>query len=352
MLFRSKSLIQFGIAKRVTDVLESSGLSYVIFDGVQPNPTIDNINLGLSLYKENGCDFLVSIGGGSAHDCTKAIGILATNGGEVKDYRGANVSKHKSPSIVAINTTAGTAAEITMACVITDSASKRKFAFRDKNALATLSVDDPELMTSLPKGLTAGTGMDALTHAVESYVSRLAYTLTDELALSAIKIVFTSLRTAVNDGANMDGRDAMVYAQLMAGMSFGNASCGIVHAMSHQLSGQYDLPHGLCNAILLPFCMEYNRKDPAVAAKYANMARMVAPDRAAGLDDAAASALAVKLVEELSADIGTNKPLSELGVKEEDFVLMATNSLEEGSMRNNPLHPSVEEVCEIYRAAL
>ena len=352
LIVTDRSLIEFGIVGRVTDVLEANGLDFIVFDGVQPNPTVDNIEAGIALYLDYGCDFIVTIGGGSAHDCGKAIGVVVAGGGVPQDYFGVDKCTKAPPSLVAINTTAGTASEVTHVAVVTDPATKRKYPIRDKHTMATLAVDDPELMTSLPKGLTAGTGMDALTHAIESYISKPASILTDELAIAAIKLVFSSLCTAVNDGANMDGRDAMVYAQLMAGMSFGNASCGIVHAMSHQLSGQYDLPHGLCNAILLPYCMEYNRKDPGVKAKFASLAYSIVPERARGLGEEAASSLIVTLIRELSEDVGTAKSLSSLGVKEEHIPLMAANALSEGTMKQNPVFPSLEEVCDIYRQAM
>ena len=251
-------LVKIGVVKKVTDVLDESGVSYVVVDDIQPNPTMKNIHDGLNIYKSENCDFIISIGGGSPQDAGKAIGILATNGGEIKDYEGINISKHKSVPIIAINTTAGTASEVTINYVITNEDTHIKMVMIDKNCLASIAVSDPELMTGKPADLTAATGMDALTHAIEAYVSTGAYELTDVLALEAVKLIGESLEDAVKDGNNIEARSKMAYASYIAGMSFNNAGLGYVHSMAHQLGGFYNLPHGVCNAILLPHVEKFN----------------------------------------------------------------------------------------------
>lgn len=354
LIVTDKSLVQFGYVKKVTDILDKSGIAHALFDGVQPNPTVQLIKDGLAMLNAENCDCIISIGGGSAHDASKTIGCVKTNGGEVEDYLEDDVViNKKAMDLIAINTTAGTASEVTRVAVVTDPVSKRKFAFKTKHILAAIAVNDPELMTSLPKGLTAGTGMDALTHAVESLVAKTGYTLTEELALSAIKLIFKYLPVAVADGSNMEARDAMTYAQYMAGMSFGNANCGIVHGMAHAVGGYYNLPHGLCNAILLPPCMEYNCGSPVAVQKYALMARTVAPERAKGMSDEEAAKLAITMVDELSQTVGTHVHFSELGFKEEDFEEVVEHAMMETWVQDvNPIEQTPEAIRAIYRKVL
>ena len=352
LIVTDKSLCDFGIVGKVTAELDKAGIPYVIYNGVQPNPTTDNVQEGLKILKDEGCDMLISIGGGSPQDCAKGISILATNGGKTYDYVGADMSKKKGLDIIAVNTTAGTASEITQAYVITDTSTPvhRKMGIRDINVLTEVAVEDHSLMMSLPAGLTGGTGMDALTHAIEALTSTKGFLLTSEFALTAIKLVFTWLPKVMADLKDEEARGGMAVAQYVAGMAFGNSSCGCVHAMSHQLSAVYNLPHGLCNAILLPVVMDYNKQ--YCADRYALMAEHVWPLECQGKTEMEKADLAIAKVRELSAIAGTFKPLKELGVKEEDVQLLAEKAQQDGSMNGNPHRPTDEEVMAMYRTAL
>ena len=336
------SICKVGIADRVIEVLKKAGVGYALFNEVKPNPTIKNVKAGLALLKAEKCDFIVTIGGGSAHDCGKAIGILATNGGKVEDYVGSDMSAHKALDIVAINTTAGTGSECTRAYVISDEDKHQKTGIRDRNALAEIAVDDHSLMMSLPPRLTAGTGMDALVHAVECYVSVNGFMLTSELAVTAMTVIFKWLRTAVKEPTNEKAREGMAVGEYLAGLAFGNGGVGMVHAISHQLSAVYDLPHGLCNAILLPPVMEFNKR--GAANKLAELARILLPADCAEKSDEALADVAIGEFKKLSADIGTLIPLRELGVKESDFAQLAKKALADRSMANNPVQPAADDI--------
>ena len=349
LVVTDKVLIEIGVVKKVTDVLDESGIKYKIVDDIRPNPTMKNMHDGLKVYQENKCDFIISIGGGSPQDAGKAIGILATNGGEIKDYEGVNVSKKKSVPIIAINTTAGTASEVTINYVITNEDTHIKMVMVDKNSLATIAVSDPELMVAKPAGLTAATGMDALTHAVEALVSKGAYELTDVLALEAIKLIGESLEDAVKDGKNIEARSKMAYASYIAGMSFNNAGLGYVHSMAHQLGGFYDLPHGVCNAILLPHVEKFNSK--ATGDKLREVARALG-ENVDGLTTEEANEKAIEAIKRLSKSVGIPSGLAELGVKEEDFKVMAENALKDACAPGNPRDVTLEETIEIFREAL
>ena len=338
-----------GVVKKVTDVLDESGIKYKIVDDVRPNPTMKNIHDGLKVYQENKCDFIISIGGGSPQDAGKAIGILAANGGEIKDYEGVNISKKKSVPIIAINTTAGTASEVTIFYVITNEEKHIKMVMVDKNCLATIAVSDPELMINKPASLTAATGMDTLTHAVEAYLSNGAYELTNVLALEAIKLVGESLEDAVKDGKNIEARSKMAYASYMAGMAFSNAGLGYVHSMAHQLGGFYDLPHGVCNAILLPHVEKFNSK--ATGDRLREVARALG-ENVDGLTTEEANEKAISAIKRLSKNVGIPSGLRELGVKEEDFKVMAENALKDACAPTNPIEITLEEVMGIYKEAL
>lgn len=245
-------LSKIGVANRIKGLIEDEGMEAVIFDGAEPNPTDKNVDAGFKVWKKEKCDSLVTLGGGSSHDCGKGIGLLASNGGKIHDYEGIDQSKNPFVPYVAVNTTAGTASEMTRFCIITDTKRKVKMAIVDWRVTAKVSINDPEVMAGMPPGLTAATGMDALTHAVEAYVSTAATPITDAAALMAMELIAEYLPKAVANGDNMVARDRMAYAQFLAGMAFNNASLGYVHAMAHQLGGFYNLPHGVCNAILLP----------------------------------------------------------------------------------------------------
>lgn len=351
LIVTDTALLQMGIVGKVTKVLEKVNIPYFIFDGVKPNPTVRNVESGLAVALENQCDFVVSIGGGSAHDCAKAISILATNGGKIQDYKGLDMSKKPPLPLVAVNTTAGTASECTRAYVILDEATNEKYGVRDKNVLAAIAVDDHELMMGLPKGLTAGTGMDALSHAVESYTSIRSFCMTATLAAGAIKLIFKNLEKAALC-PDENSREAMATAQYLAGLSFGNAGVGLVHAMSHQLSAVYDLPHGLCNAIILPEVIKFNCQDDKAEQQYAELMEELFPLEAAGRDVKEKAALFVQKVEELSEKIGTRVRLSNLGVKEEDIGLLAEKTLKDGSLPNNPIQPSKEQIEILFKNLL
>lgn len=341
------SLVKLGIAGQVTDVLKDAQMEFAVFDGVKPNPTVGNVDQGLAMLKAEGCDMIVSIGGGSAHDCAKAVSILASNGGRIQDYRGVDKSRISPLPLVAVNTTAGTASETTRAYVIVDEEKQEKYGSKDQNVIPAVAVDDHRLMMELPKGLTAGTGMDALTHAVEAYTSANGFLLTSELAVSAIRLIFRHLEKAVLD-PDKESREGMAVGQYLAGLSFGNAGCGLVHSMSHQLSALYDLPHGLCNAILLPRVCRFNASDPTAMRKYGELAESIFPLEAHGKAREEKAELFFDKLEELSGRIGTRVPLSSLKVKKEDIPLLAEKALLDGSLGNNPVQPKKEEIEEMF----
>ncbi|RAK06340.1 alcohol dehydrogenase [Halanaerobium saccharolyticum] len=342
-------LNEIGIVDKITAVLAENSIDYVVFDQVQPNPTTKNVNDGLAVLKENDCDFILSLGGGSPQDAAKGIGILATNGGNIKDYEGIDQSDNKSLPIVAVNTTAGTASEVTINYVITNEDTHIKMVMVDKNSLAEIAVSDPKLMTAKPADLTAATGMDVLTHAVEAYVSEGAFRLSDKLALESIELVGEALRDAVENGDDLEARSKMAYASYIAGMSFNNAGLGYVHCMAHQLGGMYDLPHGVCNAVLLPHVEEYNSKN--TGDKLRNVAQALGKD-VEGLSTVEANQAAIEAIKELSSDIGIPAGLEELGVKEEDLEEMAKNALNDVCKGTNPREVDLEATIEIYKRAM
>lgn len=348
LIVTDAQLAAAGAAKKVADILDQRGLAWALFTGVQPNPTLQNVTDGVQAYRENGCDFLIALGGGSANDCTKAVGILLTNGGDLHDYQGPDKSENPSPPIMAINTTAGTASEISRAYLITDENTQVKMIMKDRNCMAKIAVNDPELMRDLPADLTAATGMDALTHAVESYVSTKAFPLTRRLAREAADCIFTYLPLAVEQPHNMEAREQMTYGQYLAGMSFGNGGLGLIHSMAHPLGAIYHLGHGICNAVLLPYVCRFNMQ--AAQREYVQLARFLFPE-AATLGDEEACALFLEKVNALSERIGTRVPLSKLGVKEEDIPLLARKAMDDGNRWSNPLQPTVEQVEALYREA-
>jgi len=349
LIVTDQVLNEIGIVDKITAVLSESSIGYAVFDQVQPNPTTENVNDGLEVLEENNCDFILSLGGGSPQDAAKGIGILATNGGEIKDYEGIDQSDNKSLPIVAVNTTAGTASEVTINYVITNEDTHIKMVMVDKNSLAEIAVSDSELMTAKPADLTAATGMDVLTHAVEAYVSGGAFRLSDKLALESIELVGESLRDAVENGDDLEARSKMAYASYIAGMAFNNAGLGYVHSMAHQLGGMYDLPHGVCNAILLPHVEEYNSKN--TGDKLRNVAQVLGKD-VEGLSREEANQAAIDAIKELSRDIGIPAGLKELGVKEEDLSEMAQNALEDVCKGTNPRKVDLEATIKIYKSAM
>ena len=339
-------LMSNGVANKVLNVLEEYGISYEVYSEVVPNPTCKNVHDGLNILKGTDCDFLVSIGGGSPQDTAKAIGILATNGGEVKSYEGVNVSKNKSMPIVAVNTTAGTSSEVTINYVVTDEERHVKMVMVDKNSLATVTVNDPELMVEKPASLTAATGMDALTHAIETIVTPGAYPVSDATALAAVKIIFDYLPRAVENGHDIEAREQMVYAVFLGGIAFSNAGLGNVHAMAHQLGGIYNLPHGVCNAMLLPYVEEENAK--YVPEKFVSIANVLGYD-VEGKSAQECAAFVVKAMKELAKKVGIPTTLGELGVNEVNFELLAENTMKDICAPGNPVEFTKEQIIGLYK---
>ncbi|MBB1318398.1 L-threonine dehydrogenase [Shewanella sp. SR43-4] len=349
LIVTDKPLVSIGLVAKVTKKLNANGIEVVIFDGVQPNPTTGNVAAGLELLTSHKCDFIISLGGGSPHDCAKGIALVATNGGNIKDYEGVDVSIKAQMPLVAINTTAGTASEMTRFCIITDEARHIKMAIVDKNTTPILSVNDPELMLEKPASLTAATGMDALTHAIEAYVSIAANPITDACAIKAIELIQANLINAVKHGDDIQARENMAYAQFLAGMAFNNASLGYVHAMAHQLGGFYDLPHGVCNALLLPHVQTYNAQ--VVPARLADVAKAMGIDITAMTDDQGAKA-AIDAIKQLSTAVNIPANLTELGVKAEDIPTLADNALKDACGFTNPKQATHAEICQIFTNAL
>ena len=345
-----KGIVDAGICDTIVEIIKNDvGVDPVIFDGTHPNPTDKNVHDGLKVYQDKGCDLIITLGGGSAHDCGKGIGIVATNGGNIRDYEGVDQSTKSMPPFIAVNTTAGTASEMTRFCIITDTSRKIKMAIVDWRVTPAVAIDDPLLMAGMPPALTAATGMDALTHAVEAYVSTIATPITDACALKAIELIATSLRAAYANGEDMAARDNMCYAQYLAGMAFNNASLGHVHAMAHQLGGFYDLPHGVCNAILLPHVQRYNLI--AKMDKFVDIARAMG-EIVDGLSLRDASKKALTAIQDLSEDVGIPRGLKELGVKDKDLKVMAENAQKDACGLTNPRCPTLEEVIQIYKNAI
>ena len=349
LIVTDKVLGQIGIVKKVTDVLDNKNIEYAIYDETKPNQTVKNVNDGLALLKEKECDFVISLGGGSAHDCAKGIALLATNGGEIKDYEGVDKSKKPQLPMVGINTTAGTGSEMTLFAIITDEERHIKMALVDKHLTPIIAVNDPMLMLAMPKSLTAATGMDALTHAIEAYVSTSATPITDACAEKAIELISNYLVNAVENGQDVEARDMMAYAEYLAGMAFNNASLGYVHAMAHQLGGFYNLPHGVCNAILLPHVQEYNKATSA--SRLAKIAKIMGGN-IEGLTDEQGADLCIDMIKSLSQTIGIPEGLGVLGVKESDFETLATNALNDACSLTNPRKGNLEDVIAIFKKAM
>lgn len=341
-----KFLTSNGTVKKVTDLLTKINIEYVIYDDVKPNPTVTNVDNGLKILKKENCDFVITIGGGSPQDCGKAISILATNGGSTKDYEGINKTTKKCLPIVAITTTAGTSAEVTINYVITDEERHVKMIMVDTNSLASITVNDPDLMISKPAPLTAATGMDALTHAVEAVVANGAYDVTDSTALYAIKQIFEFLPRAVKDGNDIEAREQMCYACFLNGISFSNAGLGNVHAMAHQLGGLYDLPHGVCNAMLLPIVEEENAK--GAPAKFRAIAKVIGMD-VAGKSDEECANFVISRIKALSEEVGIPKSLKEVGVDNPDFELLAENAMKDACAGANPVFFNKEKLIELFK---
>ena len=349
LIVTDKGITGLGMTELFVNLFKEADIEAVVYDDAVPNPTDVCVMSGVDVYKKGNCDSIVTIGGGSSHDCGKGIGTVVTNGGTINDYEGVNMLSKRMPPFVAINTTAGTASEMTRFCIITDTSRHVKMAIIDWRVTPDAAVNDPELMTGMPPSLTAATGMDALTHAVEAYVSTIATPITDACALQAIELVATYLRAAVANGQNMEARDKMAYAEYLAGMAFNNASLGHVHAMAHQLGGLYNLPHGVCNAILLPHVERFNLI--AKLDRFADIA-VAMGENIEGLTIREAADVAIDSITTLSKDVGIPANLTELGVKEEDLKTMAENAQKDACGLTNPRTPTLQDVINIYKAAL
>lgn len=348
LIVTDTGLAKAGVAAQIVAQLAQRDIDSAVFDGAKPNPSIANVEQGLAVLQREKCDFVISLGGGSPHDCAKGIALCATNGGAIADYEGVDRSAKPQLPLVAINTTAGTASEMTRFCIITDEARHVKMAIVDRNVTPILSVNDPALMVGMPKSLTAATGMDALTHAVEAYVSTAASPITDACALKAVELISANLRQAVADGKDMTARENMAYAQFLAGMAFNNASLGYVHAMAHQLGGFYDLPHGVCNAVLLPHVQRFNAK--VSAARLRDVAGALGVEiRELNAEQGAAAAIAA--IEQLSRDIDIPAGLAVLGAKVEDVPILAANALKDACGLTNPRPASQAEIEAVFKAA-
>ena len=355
LIVTDKGITGAGITKEITDLLDAAGMKYVVYDETIPNPTDINVAHGVEAYKKNECDSLITLGGGSSHDCGKGVGLVIANGGKIQDYEGVDQSTKPMPPYVAVNTTAGTASEMTRFCIITDTARKVKMAIVDWRCTPGIALDDPLLMMGMPPALTAATGMDALTHAVEAYVSTIATPMTDSAAEKAIELIAQHLRPAVANGQDIVAREGMCYAQYLAGMAFNNASLGHVHAMAHQLGGFYDLPHGECNAILLPHVSEFNLI--AKMSRFVKIAELLGEDTV-GLSEREAASLALSAIRQLSADVGIPSGLIALGEKygkkvdAKDIDTMTGNAQKDACGMTNPRMVSDDDVRAIYKAAL
>lgn len=338
-------LVKFGVTKKVLDVLEKDSLDYELYSNIKPNPTIENVQTGVETFKKSGADYLIAIGGGSSMDTAKAIGIIINNPdfADVVSLEGVAETKNKSVPILAVPTTAGTAAEVTINYVITDAQKNRKMVCVDPKDIPVVAFVDPDMMSSMPKGLTAATGMDALTHAIEGYITAGAWELSDMFHLKAIEIISRSLRGAVDN--TPEGREGMALGQYVAGMGFSNVGLGIVHSMAHPLGALYDTPHGVANAIILPTVMEYNA--PATGEKYRNIAKAMGVDGVDGMTLDEARKAAVNAVKKLSKDVGIPENLKDI-VKPEDVDFLAQSAYDDACRPGNPRETSVEEIKELY----
>lgn len=338
-----------GAVEKTIKYLNEAGINSVVFDNVEPNPKDTNVYEGADMYKKEGCDMIITVGGGSPHDCGKGIGIAVTHPGDICDYAGIETLINPLPPIIAINTTAGTASEVTRHAVITNTKTKVKFVIVSWRNLPQVSINDPLLMVGKPAGLTAATGMDALTHAIEAYVSKDANPVTDAAAIQAIKLISQNLRQAVANGENLKARENMAYGSLLAGMAFNNGNLGYVHAMAHQLGGLYDMPHGVANAMLLPHVCRYNMI--ANPEKFADIAEFMG-EKTDGLSVIEAAEKSIEAIFRLSGDVGIPKSLKEAGVKEEDIELMSSNALKDGNAFSNPRKGNEKDIASIFKSAM
>ena len=342
-------LIKFGVTKKVTDVLDGEGLAYEIYSDIKPNPTIENVQTGVEACKKSGADYLIAIGGGSSMDTAKAIGIIINNPAfaDVVSLEGVAPTQNKSVPVFAVPTTAGTAAEVTINYVITDDAKNRKMVCVDPKDIPVVAFVDSDMMASMPKGLTAATGMDALTHAIEGYITAGAWELSDMFHIKAIEIIAKSLRGAVEN--TPEGREGMALGQYVAGMGFSNVGLGIVHSMAHPLGALYDTPHGVANAIILPTVMEYNAE--ATGEKYREIARAMGVEGVDSMSQEEYRKAAVEAVKKLSQDVGIPQDLKEI-VKKEDIPFLAQSAYDDACRPGNPKETSVEDITKLYESLI
>lgn len=349
LVVTDKDLLKFNVSQKVTTELEKAGLEYEIFSDLKPNPTVNNVKNGVQAFKNAGADYLIAIGGGSSMDTAKAIGIIINNPEfeDVVSLEGVAPTKNKSVPVIAVPTTAGTAAEVTINYVITDEEKRRKFVCVDVHDIPVMAVIDSEMMTSMPKGLTAATGMDALTHAIEGYITKAHWELTDMFHLKAIEMISASLRDSVNGIAQ--GKEAMSVAQYIAGMGFSNVGLGIVHSMAHSLGAFYDTPHGVANALLLPYVMEYNAD--ATEDRYRDIAKAMGVENTEGMTTEEARKAAINAVRKLAIDVGIPQKLSDIGASKDDLQALSELAMSDACTPGNPKDPTVEEIKAIYEKA-
>lgn len=346
-----KDLIKFGVAEKVLDVLKKTDIEYEVFSDIKPNPTVANVKAGVAAYAASGADFIIAIGGGSSIDTAKAIGIITNNPefSDVVSLEGVADTKKKSVPIIALPTTAGTAAEVTINYVITDESTQKKMVCVDPNDIPAMAIVDAELMYTLPKSLTAATGLDALTHAIEGLITKGAWEMSDMFEIKAIEMIAHYLETAVSQPENAEARNGMAVAQYIAGMAFSNVGLGVVHGMAHPLGAIFDIPHGVANALLLPTIMEFNA--PAALAKYVDIAKAMNVF-VAGMTEVEAADAAVKAVRELSLRVGIPQHLSDLGIKEEDLPRLAKAAFADVCTPGNPREVTEEIILELYKKVL
>ena len=342
-------LIRFNVTKKVTDLLDAAGFAYEVYSDIKPNPTIENVQTGVAAFRKSGADCIVAIGGGSSMDTAKAIGVIIENPefADVRSLEGVAPTKKHAVFTIAVPTTAGTAAEVTINYVITDVEKKRKFVCVDTNDIPEVAVIDPDMMASMPKGLTAATGMDALTHAIEGYTTQAAWEMTDMFHLKAIELIAGHLRGAVENTA--EGREGMALAQYVAGMGFSNVGLGIVHSMAHGLGALYDTPHGVANAIILPVVMEYNA--PYTGEKYREIARAMGVEGVDAMTQEEYRKAACDAVRKLGQDVGIPADLKAI-VKDEDVQFLAESAFADACRPGNPRDTSVEEIAALYRSMM
>lgn len=342
-------LVKFGVTAKVTDVLDGAGMAYEVYSNIKANPTIENVQTGVAAFKASGADYIIAIGGGSSMDTAKAVGIIIRNPEfeDVRSLEGVAPTKNPCVPIIAVPTTAGTAAEVTINYVITDVEKKRKFVCVDTHDIPVVAIIDPEMMSTMPKGLTAATGMDALTHAIEGYTTKAAWEMTDMFHLKAIEIISRSLRSAVAN--EKEGREGMALGQYVAGMGFSNVGLGIVHSMAHALGAVYDTPHGVANAILLPTVMEYNAE--ATGEKYREIARAMGVEGVDSMSQEEYRKAAVDAVRKLSADVGIPADLKEIA-KEEDIQFLAESAYADACRPGNPKDTCVEDIIALYKSLM